>query len=327
MDDTPAMTAIATNLTSNAGAPNLATQYALWLSDTEAFLDALPRKPLFDLVLTSPPYLVGKSYEKQMKKQLKLKEMTLDDYLAWQERVFRACVLRLKPKGSICWQVGTHIAGGQRSAEVVPLDLLLYPRFSSAGVRLRNRIVWSFGHGLHCHYRFSGRHETILWYTADDDYHFNLDAVRVPQKYPGKTHFRPGEKHGTYSGNILGKNPSDVWHDIPNVKGKHPEKTAHPCQFPVALAERLVRALAPTKGLVFDPFAGVASAGVAAIRSGRRFWGCELLRPHVMTGLSRMRQAIQGVVPVRPLERPIFDPAKAGRRLTHRSDQPLVREA
>jgi adenine-specific DNA-methyltransferase len=314
------MPQIVSNITEPFRTLPLSSPIALWLGDCEAILEALPKRPLFDLVVTSPPYLVGKAYERR-------KSMSLDDFLAWQGRIFAACAARLKPTGSICWQVGTHVTGQKRSSEIVPLDLLLYPRFAATGLTLRNRIIWHFRHGLHCHHRFSGRHETILWYAASGNYHYDLDAVRVPQKYPGKRHFRPGAKHGTYSGHILGKNPSDVWDDIPNVNSNHPEKTGHPCQFPVALVERLVRSLAPVDGLVFDPFAGVASAGVAAVRTGRRFWGCERKRTYLMTGLSRLRKTIDGTVPVRPLEQPIFDPAHAHHDLLHRNDLPVAREA
>ena len=106
---------------------------------------------------------------------------------------------------------------------------------------MRNRIVWHFEHGLHCSRRLSGRYETIMWFTKGDDYVFELDPIRVPQKYPGKKYFK-GPKAGQYSCNPLGKNPGDVW-TIPNVKSNHVEKTGHPCQFPVELIERLVLAL------------------------------------------------------------------------------------
>lgn len=73
----------------------------------------------------------------------------------------------------------------------------------------------------------------------------------------------------------MGKNPSDVW-DIPNVKAKHIEKTAHPCQFPVAIPRRLIRALTNKNGLVLDPFMGSGTTGVAALIEGRRFVGSEI---------------------------------------------------
>jgi adenine-specific DNA-methyltransferase len=93
---------------------------------------------------------------------------------------------------------------------IIPLDTALYPIFSELGLNLRNRIVWHFEHGLHCSRRLSGRYETINWFTKTDDYVFNLDPVRVPQKYPGKKYFK-GLKAGQYSCNPLGKNPGDFY--------------------------------------------------------------------------------------------------------------------
>ena len=177
-------------------------------------------------MLTSPPYNVGKEYEKQV---------SIDAYLAEQSKLTAELVRLLKPTGSICWQVGNFVNRG----EVFPLDIYFYPIFKSLGFQLRNRIVWHFGHGLHASKRFSGRYETLLWFSLTEDYQFNLDPVRVPAKYPGKRHFKPGEKYGTPSGNPLGKNPSDLWEfvahewesllwDIPNCKSNHPEKTITP---------------------------------------------------------------------------------------------------
>lgn len=90
----------------------------------------------------------------------------------------------------------------------MPLDIELAPTFKRLNMQLRNRIIWQYGHGLHSQRRFSGRYETVMWYTKTDDYHFDLDPVRVPSKYPGKKHYR-GPKKGQYSGNANGKNPED----------------------------------------------------------------------------------------------------------------------
>src|SRR5262249_20399098 len=145
-----------------------------------------------------------------------------------------------------------------------------------------------------------------MWYSKGPQYHFDLDAVRVRQKYPGKT-FAKGPKTGQLSGNPKGKNPSDVW-DIPNVKANHVEKTAHPCQFPVALAAKLTRALSPSDGLVLDPFAGVASTGVAALLEGRRFIGAEVFDSYVDIAQSRLREAMVGEAKIRPLGKKIHVP-------------------
>lgn len=266
--------------------------YAIWQGDVEQFLLFLPEEPLFDLVVTSPPYNIGKSYEKKD---------DLDIYLAWQRRIIDLIVPRLKPDGSLCWQVGNFVDNGQ----IVPLDIEFAPIFKGHGLQMRNRIIWHFGHGLHTRRRFSGRYEVVLWYTKSDAYYFNLDAVRVPAKYPGKRYFK-GPKKGQVSGHPLGKNPEDVW-NIPNVKSNHVEKTEHPCQFPVGLIERLVLSMTKPGGLVFDPFAGVSSSGVASAIHGRRFWGCEILPEYVATGLTRIEEALSGKAKYRPHDKPLYD--------------------
>lgn len=151
----------------------------------------------FKLIITSPPYNIGKEYEKREK---------LEVYLDFQKKVINESVRILHNNGSICWQVGNYVENG----EIIPLDTLLYPIFSDLGLKLRNRIVWHFGHGLHASKRFSGRYEVILWFTKSDNYTFNLDPIRIPQKYPNKRHFK-GPNKGKLSGNPLGKNPSDIW--------------------------------------------------------------------------------------------------------------------
>lgn len=269
---------------------------SLYLMDVEKFLDALPVEPLFDLVVTSPPYNIGKEYENQM---------PLDEYVAWQKRILEKIYLRLKPSGSICWQVGNYVDNGS----IVPLDFEFAPIFKQLGMQLRNRIIWRFGHGLHSKKRFSGRYEVVLWYTKTDDYVFNLDDVRIPAKYPGKRSFK-GPNKGQLSGNPLGKNPEDVW-DIPNVKGNHVEKTIHPCQFPVGLIERLVLALTNEGELVFDPFCGVASTGVAALLHKRNFWGCEVIKEYIETGRERLNATVAGTVRYRPYDQPIYDPGQS----------------
>ncbi len=247
------------------------------------------------LIITSPPYNLGKDYETKT---------TLDTYLATQERVISECVRILHPNGSICWQVGNYVNNG----EIVPLDALLYPVFRNHGLKLRNRIVWHFGHGLHSRKRLSGRYETINWWTKSDDYTWNLDPIRVPSKYPGKRHFK-GPNIGKLSGNPKGKNPSDVW-EFPNVKNNHPEKTIHPCQFPVELVERLVLSMTNPEDTVFDPYMGVGSSAIAALMHGRDAYGCDIVPEYVDIAHQRVRQLYAGTLRTRPMGKPIYDPAK-----------------
>lgn len=268
-------------------------EVSMLLGDNLKHLNSLPTESV-DLVITSPPYNIGKDYEHIIE---------LEDYLQNQSRVIEECVRVLKPTGSLCWQVGFTKSG----AEIVPLDILLYPIFKDQGLRLKNRIVWTFGHGMHAQRRFSGRHETILWFVKSlDGCYFNLDDVRVPQKYPGKRYYR-GPKKGEYSGHPAGKNPGDVW-EIPNVKSHHVEKTQHQCQFPIALAQRLIKGLCPPKGAVLDPYSGVATTAAAAALEGRRSISIEMLPKYFEIGINRVEEALAGALRFRPLDKPIQEP-------------------
>jgi adenine-specific DNA-methyltransferase len=280
--------------------PTYLKSYDLLLAGTDVldFLHTVPDNE-FQLVVTSPPYNIGKPYEIRKAFQV---------YLEWQRIVINECIRTLRPGGSLCWQVGNYVENG----EVFPLDAYFYAAIKqNTEMRLRNRIVWFFEHGLHASNRLSGRYETILWFTKGDDYVFNLDAVRVPQKYPGKTYYK-GPKRGQPSANPKGKNPGDVWKilaedwetlvwDIPNVKANHPEKTIHPAQFPVELIERLVLALTREHDIVFDPFAGVGSALVAAILHGRKAAGVEKEELYLQIAKQRVLAAMEGTLKYRPL--------------------------
>ena len=268
--------------------------------DCVELLRSIPAESM-QLIVTSPPYNIGKEYEKRL---------PLDLYLQQQAQVIAECVRTLAPTGSICWQVGNYVDQGA----IIPLDTVLYPIFAGLGLRMRNRIIWHFEHGLHCSRRFSGRYETIIWFTKSDEYVFNLDAVRVPQKYPGKKYFK-GPKAGQYSCNPLGKNPGDLW-IIPNVKSNHVEKTVHPCQFPVELIERLVLSLTNEEDWVLDPFLGTGTTVIAAIRHGRRGVGAETVPKYVQLARQRIQQEIEGTLRTRPMDRPVYDPVDAGNTLT-----------
>jgi adenine-specific DNA-methyltransferase len=256
--------------------------------------------------------------------------MSLEAYIRSQSRIASEFARILRDDGSLCWQVGNYVQNG----EIVPLDILYYDVFKSLGFHLRNRIIWRFEHGLHASRRFSGRYETILWFTKTDTYTFNLDAVRVPAKYPGKRHYK-GPNRGKPSGNPLGKNPSDYWEiivndwdeqvwNIPNVKCNHPEKTTHPCQFPVELVERCVLALSDAGDLVYDPYAGVGTTVIAAIKHNRRGTGSERESQYVDIARQRISRFLNGTLPLRPMGKPVFQPTgreKVSQRPSEWSDQ------
>jgi adenine-specific DNA-methyltransferase len=261
--------------------------------DNLAFLRPIKRNSI-QLIVTSPPYNIGKSYEKRS---------SLQAYIKDQAQVISECVRILDPKGSICWQVGNHVQDG----EIFPLDIVLYHVFKDHGLKLRNRIIWHFEHGLHCSKRLSGRYETIMWFTKGDDYQFNVDPIRVPSKYPNKKYYK-GPKAGQLSSNPNGKNPGDVW-IFPNVKNNHVEKTSHPCQFPVELVERLVLSLTKPGDSVLDPYMGVGSAVIGAIKHDRTGYGCDVVQEYVDVAWKRVHELRAGVLQTRPMNKPVYDPS------------------
>ncbi|MBI3788124.1 MAG: site-specific DNA-methyltransferase [Ignavibacteriales bacterium] len=276
----------------------------LHCGDTLDFLETIPNETA-KLIITSPPYNLGKEYENKT---------AIASYLEFQGQVIEQLVSKLRPDGNICWQVGNFV----ENSEVVPLDILYYNYFKKHGLKLRNRIIWRFNHGLHASKRFSGRYETILWFTKSDKYTFNLDPVRVPSKYPGKRHFK-GPKRGLPSGNPLGKNPSDVWEfvaqewekefwDIPNVKANHPEKTVHPCQYPIELVERCVIALTNEYDWVLDPYCGVGSALVAALINNRKAAGVDKEKEYISIAKQRIEDFYTGKLKIRPIGKPVHEP-------------------
>lgn len=282
----------------------LDSRLVLYHGDVSDFLATIPDRSI-SLIITSPPYNLGKDYEDRV---------SIEHYLEMQNQVIGELYRVLRDDGSLCWQVGNFVEDG----EVYPLDILYYPIFKRLNLYLRNRIIWHFGHGLHASKRFSGRYETLLWFTKSNKYTFNLDAVRVPSKYPGKRHYK-GPNIGKPSGNPLGKNPSDVWQillkdweealwDIPNVKSNHPEKTPHPCQFPVELVERCVLALTNQDDWVLDPYAGVGSSLIAALMHDRRAAGSEKEEAYVQTARERIDAYFNGSLKVRPMGKPVFQP-------------------
>jgi adenine-specific DNA-methyltransferase len=283
---------------------DLSHKIVLYCGDTLQFIRELPNE-IAKLIITSPPYNLGKEYETRTR---------IQEYMKLQEKVIDELVRKLSPNGSICWQVGNFV----EDAEVFPLDIFYYELFKKRGMKLRNRIIWRFNHGLHASKRFSGRYETILWFTKSDVYTFNLDSVRVPSKYPGKRHFK-GPKRGLPSGNPLGKNPSDIWDflvqewdeevwDIPNVKANHPEKTVHPCQFPVELVERCVLALTNENDWVLDPYCGVGSALIAALKHKRRAMGIDKECEYISIAKGRISDFYTGRLRTRPMGKPVYEP-------------------
>lgn len=250
--------------------------------DNLAFLSKTNNK--FDLIVTSPPYNIGKGYESNQPFQ---------DYLSQVKKVIVACDKVLSESGAIVWQVGNTVTKGA----IIPLDVYFLPMFFELGYQLRNRLVLTSEFGLHCTNRLSGRYEVALWLTKSDNYTFNLDPIRIPQKYPNKKAYR-GPNVGELSGNPLGKNPGDVWPIIP-IRSNHPEKTEHPCAFPLDWCFKVVKAFSNSGNKVFDPYCGVGSIPLAAEALGRKGYGRDREQRYIDIAKDRANQLLNGTLKAR----------------------------
>ena len=157
---------------------------------------------------------------------------------------------------------------------IVPLDIRLFPMLEDLGLIPKNRIIWVRQHGLHATRKFSGRHETLLWFSKSEICKFSLDEIRVPQKYQNKKSYR-GDSKGKLSCHPDGKNPGDVW-AFRNVKHNHEEQTIHPCQFPEDMIARIVLATTEPGDVVLDPYMGTGTVAVVSKDHGRHYLGAEL---------------------------------------------------
>lgn len=227
------------------------------------------------LVVTSPPYNIGKSYESPMDI-----EAYVDWCTAWLKQVHRAT----SPSGSFWLNLGYLEVPGKGLC--IPLPYLLWNR---TDFYMLQEIVWQYGAGVTTKSRFCPRNEKWLFYVRDSErYVFNLDAVRDPNvKYPNQ------KKNGKLRCNPLGKNPSDVWEYAKVTTGARrssKERTAHPAQFPLGIIDRIVRVSSNLGDVVVDPFSGSASTGIAAVGNGRIYVGFELREDYCALSVERFQR-------------------------------------
>ena len=272
---------------------------SIYLGDCRELLAGTASESV-DLVVSSPPYNLGKEYEKKGALQV---------YLDGQRSVLKECARVLKRSGSLFWQIGSF----SNSGILIPLDIKLFPTLEDLGLLPRNRIAWVRQHGMHARKKFSCRYETILWFTKSDDYVFNLDPIRVPQKYQNKKSYR-GNNKGQLSCNPAGKNPGDIW-AFRNVKHNHEEQTIHPCQFPEDLIARIVLSTTNLGAIVLDPYMGSGTVAVVARDLGRRYIGAEKNPKYYDVALRRLNGG--------PDERNTFPNLKTLRDYVERTGDPI----
>ena len=249
---------------------------SIYCGDCTELMRKLPAD-MVDLTITSPPYNIGKPYEKPM---------PLDEYIGWCEAWINEIHRITKPDGAFWLNLG-YLEVPER-AKAVPIAYLLWDHIP---FYILQELVWHYGAGVSARRTFSPRNEKWLWCVKDpNNYTFNLDDVRDKNvKYPNQ------KKHGKLRCNPLGKNPGDVWIFPKVTSGKNrssKERTAHPSQFPIAVVDRIVKASSKLGDLVMDPFMGSGSTAESCLRASRYCLGFEILGRYVQITRERLSSYI-----------------------------------
>ena len=238
-------------------------------------LDIMKKLPegCISLTVTSPPYNIGKEYEKPL---------PLDEYLNWCEKWIAEIYRITLSTGAFWLNLGYLSIPGR--AKAIPIPYLLWDRIP---FYLIQEVVWNYGAGVAGSRFFSPRNEKFLWYVKNPDkYTFNLDAVRDPNvKYPNQ------KKNGKIKVNALGKNPTDVW-EFPKVtSGQNrasKERTPHPAQFPIAVIERIIKSSSNINEIVLDPFMGSGTTAITALSLQRPVIGFEIKQEYCEVAANRI---------------------------------------
>ena len=216
------------------------------------------------LVVTSPPYDIGKAYGKYQDK------VGLDSWLDMLDEVVGQISRILTPDGAFFLNLSPVPVGTYK--EIIPLPFYGYELIKKHGLFLRNMITWTFNNMQNCTNRLSGRYENILWAVKNlDDYVFHLDDVRIP-------YLSQNDKRLPVSG---GRNPTDVWYfDRVNNMTKKRLGLTHPTVYPLTMIVRIIKMASDKGDMVLDPFSGTGTTLVAARILGRNGIGFELDRKY-----------------------------------------------
>ena len=227
-----------------------------------------------DLVILDPPYNLTKNYNGHV---FQAKEA--EAYKTWFEELISSLMPLLRPTATIyaCsdWQTST----------------LIFP-ILERHFHVRNRITWEREKGRGAKTNWKNNTEDIWFCTVGDDYHFDVESVKLKRRViaPYRTsNGEPKDWDESEQGNYRLTHPSNIWSDITIPFWSMPENTDHPTQKPEKLIAKLILASSRPQDVVFDPFLGSGTTAVVAKKLGRRYAGVELDRDYCCWALKRIK--------------------------------------
>lgn len=217
-----------------------------------------------DLVVTDPPYNLNKNYGNNQDK------LAFDEYIEFSRRWLNECYRVLKPTGSI------YVFMGMRY-----ISYIFNIMEQELGLYFNSWITWYYTQGIGKTKGYSPRHDDILMFTKSNKFTFNLDDIRVPQKYYRSVN------------NMRGSNPGNVW-EFSHVHYCNKNRKNHPTQKPEGLYERIILASSNEGDLVLDPFVGSGTALRVCQNTGRNCIGIDINPDYVSMAKERLEQDFCG---------------------------------
>jgi site-specific DNA-methyltransferase (adenine-specific) len=250
--------------------------------------EALPKLPhqSVDLMFADPPYNLTKSFNDR-----KFKKISIDKYSEWLDSWMSLVSRILKPTASI------YICGDWRSSAAIH-------RLGEKYFIPQNRITWEREKGRGAKSNWKNCSEDIWFFTASENYYFNVDAVMLKRQVIAPYTDRNGDPKDwteTENGRFRVTHPSNLWTDVTVPYWSMPENTDHPTQKPEKLLAKIILASSKPGDLVFDPFNGSGTSTVVAKKLERHYLGIELDETYCCLAQKRLdlastERAIQGYV-------------------------------
>lgn len=237
-------------------------------------VEFLPSK-FIDLLFIDPPYNLAKTFNTRSFRQMSVKQ-----YMEWMDSWLQKMIRLLKSTASI------YICGDWRSSSAIHLLCEKY-------FIIRNRITFEREKGRGAKKNWKNNSEDIWFCTVSNNFTFNVDSVKLKRRViaPYRDNGIPKDWTEEEDGKYRLTYPSNIWTDITIPFWSMPENTPHPTQKPEKLLAKIILASSKEEDIVFDPFAGVGTAGVVAKKLKRKFVMIEIDEEYCLYALKRLDMA------------------------------------
>ena len=229
-----------------------------------------------DLAVLDPPYNLNKDFNLTA-----FRKRSIAKYAEWFENLLVKLLPKLKNTASV------YVCSEWHSSTAIHLVLDKF-------LKVRNRITWEREKGRGAKRNWKNASEDIWFATVSDDYVFNVENVKLKRRvlapYTDSTG-KPKDWEDTAQGQFRLTHPSNLWNDITVPFWSMPENTEHPTQKPEKLLAKLILASTNENALVFDPFMGVGSSIVTAMKLSREFLGVEIEKEYCLLAAKRLHLA------------------------------------